>query len=122
MPVKFCTGSPVCSECGGAHRQGVIQNCPTPLRDFAYASVAAGAPVVKAPKSGLGDLAAEFFASLGVTPKTYQATKESLHLPGGCGCDKRKRLLNAVGEKLGVNEAAAAMANWLKGRTQTPSA
>jgi hypothetical protein len=65
---------------------------------------------------GLGDLAAEFFASLGVTPETYQATKESLHLLGGCRCDRRKRLLNAVGERLGINDAAAAMANWLMGR------
>lgn len=71
--------------------------------------------------SGVGDLAAEFFATLGITPERYQAVKESLNLPDECGCDKRKRLLNALGEKLGINEAAAAMTAWLKGRQQAAS-
>lgn len=26
--IQFCTGSPTCTTCGGAHTEGMIQNCP----------------------------------------------------------------------------------------------
>lgn len=62
---------------------------------------------------GLGDLAESFFKSLGVTEDRYRAVKVKLHLDPHCNCADRKRWLNDVGAKLGVNGVVAKMARWM---------
>jgi hypothetical protein len=65
---------------------------------------------------GLGDLAAEFFASLGITEERYRAVKVKLHLDPKCNCADRRRWLNEVGAKLGVDGVVLKLAKWMDGR------
>jgi hypothetical protein len=64
-------------------------------------------------KPGLGDLAEAFFTSLGITEERYRAVKVALELDPTCGCAERKKWLNAMGAKLGVNSVVAKMAAWM---------
>lgn len=62
---------------------------------------------------GLGDLAEDFFQSLGITQERYRAVKVKLHLDPKCNCADRKRWLNEVGAKLGIDGVVAKMAKWM---------
>jgi hypothetical protein len=62
---------------------------------------------------GLGDLAARFFASLGVTEERYRGVKVQLHLDPKCNCADRRRWLNEVGTKLGVEGVVVKLARWM---------
>lgn len=73
-----------------------------------------------ASQSGLGDLAQQFFASLGVTEESYRAKKKELGFDPNCNCKERKEWLNRMGEEFGVNRAASRMAEWLSGRSSQP--
>jgi hypothetical protein len=66
--------------------------------------------------AGLGDLAAEFFASLGITEERYKAMKVALDLDPMCGCADRRKWLNAMGKKLGVDNVVVRLASWLDRR------
>jgi hypothetical protein len=68
------------------------------------------------PIRGLGDLAEDFFKSLGITEERYRAVKVKLHLDPKCNCADRKRWLNEVGAKLGVDGVVHKMARWLDRR------
>jgi hypothetical protein len=65
---------------------------------------------------GLGDLAAEFFTSLGITEERYRSVKVKLHLDPKCNCADRRRWLNEVGAKLGVDGVVLKLAKWMDGR------
>ena len=69
-------------------------------------------------KRGLGDLAEDFFTSLGVTDERYKAAKVVLHLDPTCGCADRKKWLNEMGAKLGVDGVVMKMAAWLDTRKE----
>jgi|SRR3972149_6270630 len=69
-----------------------------------------------AAKPGLGDLAEEFFRSVGITQERYQAVKVALHLDPHCGCADRKKWLNEMGQKLGVDGVVVKMAQWMDRR------
>jgi hypothetical protein len=62
---------------------------------------------------GLGDLARAFFVSVGVTEERYRAAKESLGLDPTCRCDDRRKWLNAMGQRLGVDGVVLRMARWM---------
>lgn len=62
---------------------------------------------------GLGDLAEAFFKSLGVTEERYRAVKVKLHLDPKCKCADRRRWLNEVGAKLGVDGVVVKLARWM---------
>jgi hypothetical protein len=64
-------------------------------------------------EGGLGDLAAEFFKSLGITEERYKAVKGKLHLDPNCNCPERQQRLNEFGEQLGGTWAAKRFAEWL---------
>jgi len=65
---------------------------------------------------GLGDLAEDFFKSLGITEERYKSVKVTLHLDPKCNCADRKRWLNEVGAKLGVDGVVVKMAQWMDRR------
>ena len=67
---------------------------------------------------GLGELAGEFFASLGITEERYKAVKVKLHLDPTCGCADRRRWLNEMGARLGVDGVIVKMARWMDLRKQ----
>ncbi len=69
-----------------------------------------------AAKPGLGDLAEQFFRSLGITEERYKAVKVALHLDPKCNCADRRRWLNEVGQKLGVDGVVMKMARWMDRR------
>jgi hypothetical protein len=62
---------------------------------------------------GLGDLAAKFFTSLGITEERYRSAKVKLHLDPSCNCADRRRWLNEIGAKLGVNGVVPKLARWM---------
>jgi len=62
---------------------------------------------------GVGDLAARFFASLGVTEERYKAVKVAWHLDPKCNCADRRRWLNDMGRQLGVDGVIVKMAKWM---------
>ena len=62
---------------------------------------------------GLGDLAKAFFKSVGVTEERYRAAKEALGLDPTCRCDDRRKWLNAMGHRLGVDGVVLRMARWM---------
>lgn len=62
---------------------------------------------------GLGDLAKLFFESVGVTKDRYRAAKEALGLDPTCRCDDRRKWLNAMGHRLGVDGVVLKMARWM---------
>lgn len=66
-----------------------------------------------ADKMGLGDLAEQFFKSLGITEERYASVKVALHLDPKCNCADRRRWLNEVGQKLGVDGVVMKMARWM---------
>lgn len=68
------------------------------------------------PAPGLGDLAAQFFASLGITEDRYQAVKVAWHLDPKCKCADRRRWLNEMGAELGVDGVVVKLAQWLDRR------
>ena len=70
----------------------------------------------RAAKPGLGDLAEDFFKSLGITEERYKSVKVALHLDPKCNCADRRRWLNEVGEKLGVDGVVMKMARWMDRR------
>ena len=72
--------------------------------------------VQPAAKPGLGDLAEQFFKSLGITEERYKAVKVALHLDPKCNCADRRRWLNEVGQKLGVDGVVMKMARWMDRR------
>lgn len=65
------------------------------------------------PDRGLGDLAESFFKSLGITEERYRSVKVKLHLDPNCNCADRKRWLNEVGAKLGVDGVVVKLARWM---------
>jgi hypothetical protein len=67
-------------------------------------------------RAGLGDIAEDFFKSLGITEERYKAVKVALHLDPKCNCADRKRWLNEVGAKLGVDGVVVKMAQWMDRR------
>ena len=69
-----------------------------------------------ATKPGLGDLAEAFFKSLGITEERYKAVKVKLHLDPHCNCADRKKWLNEMGAKLGVDGVVVKMAKWMDRR------
>jgi hypothetical protein len=68
------------------------------------------------PSSGLGDLAAEFFASIGITEERYRNVKVAMHLDPKCNCADRRRWLNDVGAKLGIDGVVVKLAKWMDGK------
>ena len=56
---------------------------------------------------GLGDLVAAGLHRVGVTRSRYVRLKRRLGLPGGCGCGKRQRALNAMGRAVGIGRQPA---------------
>ena len=69
-----------------------------------------------AEKPGLGDLAGAFFAAGGVTEERYRAAKAVLGLDPKCNCDARKKWLNEMGHRLGVDGVVVRMARWMDRR------
>ena len=67
-------------------------------------------------RPGLGDIAEDFFKSLGITEERYKSVKVTLHLDPNCNCADRKRWLNEVGAKLGVDGVVVKMAQWMDRR------
>ena len=67
-------------------------------------------------RPGLGDLAGAFFASVGVTEERYRAAKSALGLDPECNCDARKKWLNEMGHRLGVDGVVVKMAAWMDRR------
>ena len=67
-------------------------------------------------KRGLGDLAGDFFAAMGVTEERYKAAKVVLHLDPKCNCADRRKWLNEMGQKLGVDGVVMKMAKWMDRR------
>jgi hypothetical protein len=65
------------------------------------------------PPHGLGDLAEAFFKSVGITEDRYRAVKVKLHLDPKCNCADRRRWLNEVGAKLGVDGVVVKLARWM---------
>ncbi len=65
------------------------------------------------PKPGLGDLAGEFFVSLGISEDRYKAAKAVIYLDPTCGCADRRKWLNELGEQLGVDGIIVKMARWI---------
>jgi hypothetical protein len=65
---------------------------------------------------GLGDLAEAFFKSVGITEERYRAVKVTLHLDPKCNCADRRRWLNEVGAKLGVDGVVVKLARWMDRR------
>jgi hypothetical protein len=65
------------------------------------------------PLRGLGDLAGEFFGTLGITEARYRAVKLALHLDPKCGCADRRRWLNEMGDRLGVDGVIVKLARWM---------
>ena len=65
---------------------------------------------------GFGDLAGEFFASLGITEDRYKSVKVALQFDPTCGCAERKKWLNEFGDKLGVDGVVIKMAQWMDRR------
>jgi hypothetical protein len=74
------------------------------------------ASVADAEKRGLGDLAEQFFHSLGITEERYKAVKVAMHLDPKCNCADRRRWLNEVGKKLGVDGVVLKLARWMDRR------
>jgi hypothetical protein len=64
----------------------------------------------------LGDLAEAFFKSVGITDERYRAVKVTLHLDPKCNCADRKRWLNEMGKKLGIDRVVIKMAQWMDRR------
>lgn len=62
---------------------------------------------------GLGDLAEAFFKSVGITEERYGAAKVKFHLDPNCNCADRRRWLNEVGAKLGVDGVVVKLARWM---------
>jgi hypothetical protein len=93
--VAFCMGSPMCTECGAPHRDGVIQNCPSKRRTI-------GKPCGEPPqvaidtsvRVGLGDRIEAALTGIGITKERYVAFKEQFGLPPTCNCDGRKSNIN----------------------------
>jgi hypothetical protein len=71
------------------------------------------------PAPGLGDLAGDFFASLGITEERYKSVKVMLHLDPSCGCADRRKWLNEVGRQLGVDGVIVKFARWIDRRPKT---
>ena len=65
------------------------------------------------PTRGLGDLAGDFFASLGISEERYKAAKVAMFLDPKCGCADRRKWLNELGAQLGVDHVVAKMARWM---------
>lgn len=107
----------ICTQCQTAVPPRLHRTCPAKNRSTAESEASAQ----RSTRIGIGDLTAEFFATLGITEDRYIAVKNALHLSTTCGCAARKQWLNAVGEKLGINDAASAMVEWLKERKQEHS-
>jgi hypothetical protein len=68
------------------------------------------------PAPGLGDLAARFFASVGVSEARYKAAKVAWHLDPKCKCADRRRWLNDMGRQLGVDGVVVKLAKWMDGK------
>jgi hypothetical protein len=79
-------------------------------------SLSDDAPVADAEKRGLGDLAEQFFQSLGITEERYKAVKVAMHLDPKCNCADRRRWLNEVGKELGVDGVVLKLAKWMDRR------
>ena len=94
----------VCTQCGTAVPVGHHRACPAKKRE---GRTAPARKVIR-----LGDLTKQFFESFGVTEERYVAVKEALHLDSTCKCNARQEWLNAMGDKLGVTEAAATFGRW----------
>mgnify|MGYP007100071713 CR=1 FL=1 len=95
----------VCTQCRTVVPVGFHRACPAKKQ---------GQPIPKGP--GLGDLTRQFFESMGITEERYKAVKEAVHLDPSCRCNARQEWLNAVGEQLGLSEAAAKFAHWFTSR------
>ena len=67
-------------------------------------------------KPGLGDLTEGFFMSLGITQERYLAVKAAIGLDPECNCDARKKWLNELGGRLGVDGVVLKMSRWLDRR------
>jgi hypothetical protein len=67
-------------------------------------------------KPGLGDLTERFFFSLGITKDRYRAAKAAVGLEPDCNCDARKKWLNELGGRLGVDKVVLKMAKWMDER------
>jgi hypothetical protein len=67
----------------------------------------------ESPPPGLGDLAEAFFKSVGITADRYRAVKVKFHLDPNCKCADRRRWLNEVGAKLGVDGVVVKLARWM---------
>jgi hypothetical protein len=105
MAIKFCSGSPACSVCGASHREGEVQNCPSPLRDFKYAG--SGQPSPRPSPRGLGDFIESGLTYLGITQERWVEWKRSHGLPPTCNCVDRKEWLNNFGREFGGAAATA---------------
>jgi hypothetical protein len=79
-------------------------------------SIPGDAPPVRAQQRGLGDLAEQFFKSLGITEERYKAVKVAMHLDPKCNCADRRRWLNDVGKELGVDGVVLKLAKWMDRR------
>jgi hypothetical protein len=71
---------------------------------------------VAALPTGLGDLAEAFFKSVGITEQRYRSVKVTLHLDPKCNCADRKKWLNEMGKRLGVDSVVMKMAQWMDRR------
>jgi hypothetical protein len=79
-------------------------------------SLSDDASVADAEKRGLGDLAEQFFHSLGITEERYKAVKVAMYLDPKCNCADRRRWLNEVGKELGVDGVVLKLAKWMDRR------
>jgi len=61
-------------------------------------------------------LAGDFFASLGVSEERYLAAKAVLGLDPTCRCPERRKWLNEMGARLGVDNVLVKIAKWIDQR------
>lgn len=90
---------PYCRACGRAMRVGERRECRRGVPAGKAAAVFNAVRLQPREKPELlGDRLAAFFESHGLTPETYQRWKADHGIDAilgeGCGCDKRKELLN----------------------------
>jgi hypothetical protein len=105
-PVTGCE----CPEPGWCQRHGVQKSphwhhlCQTHPEYFAIWEAGTGPGQAIPGGQGLGDKVEQLLSAVGITQERYVAVKGAFGLKGGCGCAKRKALLNKIGARLGIGD------------------
>ena len=77
-----------------------------------------GTPPPWRPKHKLGDAVERAFSAVGVSKERVERWTRTAGKPGGCGCNKRKRLLNDLGDSVQIagHNAAVLVGSMFKGK------